>query len=139
VHIHGHFAISLFRQLIVRYWSRFPTGNEWLVQSIIGINHHALGIISWDDPTPSDIKSAASSLAKSLPSMIPFIFNADATFSNLTSNRIDVGLWTVGSQTLLLAANLNYDEAYLDLNNLPTGIKHTKVTQIFDGGAEVNG
>jgi hypothetical protein len=88
---------------------------------------------------PSDIKSAASSLAKALPSMIPFISNPDATFANLTSNRIDVGLWTVGSQTLLLAANLNYDEAHLDLSNLPTGITHVKVTRAFNGGAEVNG
>jgi len=73
-----------------------------------------------------------------MPSMTPFIFSTNATFSNLTSNHIDIGLWTVGSQTLLLAANLNYDEAHLDLSSLPIGTKNTKVTQAFDGGAEVN-
>jgi hypothetical protein len=70
--------------------------------------------------------------------MTPFIFNPKATFSNLTSNRIDVGLWTVGSQTLLLAANLNYDVATLDLSDLPPSIEGKHATQVFNGGAKVN-
>jgi len=121
------------------YWPREPTGNEFLVQSIIGVNHGALGIVPWDDPTPSDIKSAASSFAKALPSMTPFIFSPRATFLNLTYNRIDVGFWTVGPKTLLLAANLNYNVATLDLNGIPAGIKATHGIQVFNGGATLKG
>jgi hypothetical protein len=71
--------------------------------------------------------------------MTPFIFNPKAEFSNLTFNSIDIGFWTVGTQTLLLAANLNYNVAMLDLSSIPTGIQGTSAMQVFDGGAQVYG
>ncbi len=33
------------------------------------------GVMSWDDPTSTDIKASASLLALSLPKMTPFILN----------------------------------------------------------------
>ena len=29
--------------LLHRYWARAPTGNEWLVESVLSINHGATG------------------------------------------------------------------------------------------------
>lgn len=121
---------------IHRYWAREPTGYEWLVQSIIAVNHGGLGIIPWEDPTPADIKGNASALAKALPSMKPYIFSPNATFANLTSNQVDVGMWTVGGKTLLLAANMAYEQVTL---KLPAALKGQQGTQVFDGGAAASG
>ncbi|KAF7974505.1 hypothetical protein HWV62_12074 [Athelia sp. TMB] len=118
------------------YWSREPTGYEWLVQSIVGVNHGGLGIVPWDDPTPTDIKGNASALAKALPSMTPYIFSPSATFTNLTSNQIDVAMWTVAGKTLLLAANMNYKQVTL---TLPAALKGKQATQVFNGGATASG
>ncbi|KZP33164.1 hypothetical protein FIBSPDRAFT_916135 [Athelia psychrophila] len=118
------------------YWAREPTGYEWLVQSIIAVNHGGLGIIPWEDPTPADIKGNASALAKALPSMKPYIFSPNATFANLTSNQVDVGMWTVGGKTLLLAANMAYEQVTL---KLPAALKGQQGTQVFDGGAAASG
>jgi len=118
------------------YWKRYPTGLEFVVQSLIGINHGGLGVVSWEDPTPSDILTSASSLALALPNMTPFILNPTATFRQHTSStRIDVGLWTVGTETLVVATNLNYAAASITLAEL--GLPHSGVTvrQIFDSSA----
>ena len=122
------------------YWSRAPTGNEYLVQSLLGVNHGALGIVAWEDPTPADIKSAASSLAKALPGMTPYILNPTATFANATLGRVDVGMWSVSGKTLIVAVNLDYTEATLDLGELPMSMGGKwKVEQVFDGGSAVSG
>ncbi|KAF9239478.1 hypothetical protein BU15DRAFT_46639 [Melanogaster broomeanus] len=55
------------------YWKWTPTGEEWVVQSIMGINQGALGVVPWDDPTPADIKASASAFAMSLPKITPFL------------------------------------------------------------------
>ena len=75
------------------YWKRLPTGKEFIVQSLLGVNHGGLGIVPWEDPTPADIKASASSLALALPKMTPFIFNPTASFQRTTLNRVDIGLW----------------------------------------------
>lgn len=125
---------------ILRYWPREPTGKEWLIQSILGVNHGALGIVPWDDPTPADIKASASSLAKALPALTPFLFSPNATFANITTKRVDVGLWTVSGQTLLLAANMNGAVSTLDLSVLPGEAAGKTVSgQVFDGGAKADG
>jgi hypothetical protein len=95
------------------------------------------GIVPWIDPTTPDIKSSASELAQSLPAISRFLFNPNATFSQLVLNRIDVGMWTAGSQTLLLATNLNYNVTALDLRVIP--ISNNNVQQIFDSGSSVDG
>lgn len=120
-----------------QYWPRTPTGMEWVVQSVLAINHGAVGIVPWVDPTTLDIKSSASNFAQSLPEINSFLFNPNATFSQLVSNRIDVGLWMVGSQTLLLATNMNYNVATLDLGTVQVSGK--KVQQIFNSGSALNG
>jgi len=118
------------------YWKRFPTGREFVVESILGINHGGLGVVSWDDPTSADIKASASLLALSLPKMTPFILNANASFRQVTVNRVDVGLWTVGSETLVLASNMNYATTTVHLTDL--GLKSKGTTQVLDSGAAVN-
>lgn len=72
----------------------------------------------WIDPTPADLKSTASALAMALASQSvkAFIFGPNATFTRVVSNRIDVGMWTVGRETLLLVANMNAREAELELS-----------------------
>ncbi|PBK69336.1 hypothetical protein ARMSODRAFT_956903 [Armillaria solidipes] len=118
------------------YWKRFPTGKEFIVQSIVGINHGALGVVSWDDPTSADIKASASALALSLPKITPFILNPKAKFQQVTtSDFIDVGLWTVGKETLVLATNLDYEEKVLFLAQV--GIAEVVAEQVFDSGASV--
>jgi len=71
----------------------------------------------WIDPTPADIKSTASAIAKALTSQSvkAFIFSPHATFSRFVSNRVDVGMWTMGEDTLLLVASLNAHDAELAL------------------------
>ena len=88
---------------------------------MLGINHGGLGVVAWNDPTTPSIKSSASSLALSLSSsMKAFILSPSATFRHFTtSSRVDVGLWTVGGKTLLLATNLNYDVERLGLEGVP--------------------
>jgi len=74
------------------------------------------------DPTTDDIKASASLLALALPSISPFLFNPNATFWSYysPSDRIDVGVWFDGlGKTLILAANLNYNNATLDLAVVP--------------------
>ena len=69
--------------------------------------------------------------------MTPYILSPEATFSNLSSGSIDAGLWAVGEQTLILAANLGYEATTLDLSFITNGI-HVG-NQVFDGGAKANG
>lgn len=120
----------------VSYWKRVPTGKEYVVQSVLGINHGGLGVVAWSDPTTADIKASASLLAQALATMKDYILSPAATFRHVTSNRIDVGLWTVGSKTLLLATNLNYANTTLSLAGIPEA-KGKKVAQMFDSGAKV--
>ncbi|KAG6833418.1 hypothetical protein H0H87_007403 [Tephrocybe sp. NHM501043] len=112
---------------------RDPTGKEFVVQSVLGINHGGLGVVSWDDPTTPDIKSSASLLAKALSRMTLYITNPTASFRQVTIRRIDVGLWTVGKETLLLASNLNYETTSLQFKDL--GLSSHNVVQVLDSGA----
>ncbi|KAG6853847.1 hypothetical protein C0991_000841 [Blastosporella zonata] len=118
------------------YWTRYPTGREFVVQSILGINHGGLGVVSWDDPTTFDIKSSASLLAIALSKMTPYITNPSASFRQVTVNRIDVGLWTVGKETLLLATNMNYETRALSFSAL--GLKPSDAVQLLDSGLGVS-
>jgi hypothetical protein len=130
------------------YWTRYPTGEEWVVQSIMGINHGGLGVVSWDDPTSDDIKSSASALSKALTSnssgfapMADFILDPSSTFKQVsTSHGIDVGLWSLGGKTLLLAANTNYANATLTTADLGFGQdgfgsgSNGRLTEVFCSG-----
>ena len=112
-HIHTH----------ISYWKRVPTGKEWVVQSILGINHGGLGVVPWNDPTTPEIKDSATGLAKALPEMKQFILDPGARRVNRKVNRVDVALWEVekgkgkgeGKEVLLVATNLNYEGAVVEL------------------------
>jgi hypothetical protein len=122
------------------YWPRYPTGKEFIVQSVLGINHGSKAVIPWTDPTSDDIKASFSALALSIPTLKKYILAAGAVFQSYSVNRIDVGLWTVGNETLLLATNLNYNAYSLDLSNLPSRLGSSKsVTPVLDSGAEYSG
>jgi hypothetical protein len=64
------------------------------------------------------------------------------TFTQYTSSdRIDVGVWTVANRTLVLATNLNYADMTLDLQSVP-GIPSGgwSIVQVLNGsGATVQG
>ncbi|OCB91484.1 hypothetical protein A7U60_g1259 [Sanghuangporus baumii] len=119
------------------YWSRAPTGNEWLVESILSINHGATGIVPWDDPTPPDIKDAATALAHALPTIKSFIFDPEHVFSSVrssNSNLVDVGLWTIGHRTLLLATNMVNSSISVPVD-LPS--QSRRATQVLNSGGAV--
>ena len=121
------------------YWKRLPTGKEYVLQTVLGITHGALGSVAWDDPTTDDIKASASILAKSLATMKDFILSPAATFRHVKPNRVDVGLWTVGKSTLLLGTNLNNATTTLDLAPLGLKGKGKTATQVLDSGAKLTG
>jgi len=117
------------------------------------------GIIAWDDPTTSDIKSSASLLALALPKLsIPFILNPQSTLKQITVNRVDFGMWTttmvdvhsedlasVGgggrrrrrTHVLVLGANMNEDiNVTVELDQLGIGIGNS-VERVLELGAEL--
>ena len=141
--------------MINRYWARAPTGNEWLVEAVLSINHGAkgfleiinfyrishtkptifLGIVPWIDPTPPDIKNTSTILAQALPTITPFLFDPTVTFTPLKQNFIDAGLWRTESRTLLLAANLFNASATYTISLPDDSIIHT--TQVFSSGGSL--
>lgn len=100
-----------------------------------------LGIVPWDDPTSNDIKTSASALAVAFARMKTFILEPKSAFRRVTVARVDVGLWTKGNETLVLATNLNYEEAKVELSDLGIGFYFgaDDTTQIFDSGAALGG
>jgi hypothetical protein len=94
--------------------------------------------MSWDDPTSTDIKASASLLALSMPKMTPFILSPSATFRQVTINLVDVGLWTVGAQTLVLASNMNYFTVSLSLSELGLPSPQVAATQVLNSGAQLD-
>ncbi|TFY61407.1 hypothetical protein EVJ58_g4519 [Rhodofomes roseus] len=120
------------------YWPRPPTGPEFVVQSVLAINHGGMGVVSWDAPTTDDIWDYASILAQASPTLKEYIANDAATFAHYFYGQIDVGAWTVGGKTLVLATNLNYAEVTFSLGGVP-GLAGRPVTQVLDSGASVSG
>lgn len=70
--------------------------------------------------------------------MTPFIFNPSATFRQVTVNRIDVGLWSLGQDTLVLATNMNYATGSVTLADLGLENGVDRVTQVYNGGSQIN-
>ncbi|KZT21323.1 hypothetical protein NEOLEDRAFT_763316 [Neolentinus lepideus HHB14362 ss-1] len=117
-----------------QFWNRVPSGKEFIVQSVLSINHGGLGIVPWNDPTTDDITNSATVLGKALPTLKSFILSPSAVYRQHTANRVDVGMWTVGTQTLVLATNLNYFNITLNLATLLLGSPQ-QVTEVYDSGA----
>lgn len=68
--------------------------------------------------------------------MTRFILNHTASFRQTTLNRVDVGLWTVGAETLVLATNMNYTKITISLADL--GLRSSHTTQVLDSGAAIS-
>lgn len=96
-----------------------------------------LGVVSWDDPTSDDIKSSASKLALAMPKMTPFILSVNASFRQITLDQVDIGLWTVDGQTLVLGANMDNSPSTVDFSQLglPNVGSSDGVNQVLDSGA----
>ncbi|KAI0042750.1 hypothetical protein FA95DRAFT_1563995 [Auriscalpium vulgare] len=130
------------------YWSRAPTGAEWIVENIVALNAGGLGSVSWNDPTPADIKAAASIFAHALPALTPFILSSPLSSPPVhyqhivTANRLDLGVWSGGSgAVLVVAANLNYFDVAVKIGEALTGVAGVarQPKLIMDGGAKVIG
>lgn len=69
--------------------------------------------------------------------MTPLIFNPSATFRQITINRVDIGLWIVGTETLVLGTNMNYFSVSVSFRDLDfaNGIV---VTRVLDSGAAIH-
>ncbi|KAE9386408.1 hypothetical protein BT96DRAFT_1085985, partial [Gymnopus androsaceus JB14] len=153
----GYHPVSLVLNCENFFWSEYASDADvWVVEAILGISHGGLGrrrfslgttllktslpafltpgVVSWNDPTPDDIKTSASGLALALTSgpsnMSAFILNPSSTFKQVTtSSGIDTGLWTLDGKTLLLAATLEAAELGLGLKGFGNGL-----TEVFCSG-----
>lgn len=72
-----------------------------------------------------------------MPKMNPFILNPNATFKQITLNRVDFGLWTVGGQTLVLGTNMNTSPVTTDFSllGLPATGSSDGINQVLDSGS----
>ncbi|PCH43231.1 hypothetical protein WOLCODRAFT_138259 [Wolfiporia cocos MD-104 SS10] len=120
------------------YWPRTPTGPEFVLQSVLAINHGGVGVVSWDAPTTTAIWDAAGLLGQASPILKEYILSESATFQHVFTDQIDIGLWTVGSKTLVLATNLNYANETFDLASVE-GLRTGPVVQVLDSGATLTG
>ncbi|KAG1816719.1 uncharacterized protein BJ212DRAFT_1446825 [Suillus subaureus] len=116
-----------------QYWMRTPTGEEWVVQSIMGINQGALGVIPWVDPNPEYIKIAASAFALSLPKFTSYIFNADSVRSNYIIGGVDIATWAAGIETFVLATNTDYVTSVVTWKDI--GLPGTGVEVVYTSGS----
>ena len=99
-----------------------------------------LGVVSWDAPTTDGIWDYASLLADSSSIFKEYIANDAVSFAHYFQNQIDVGTWTVGDKTLVLATNLNYVPARFDLSGVRGLVAHQgAVQQVLDSGARLSG
>ena len=135
------------------YWSRIPTGKEWVVQNLLAVTHGGLGsfyslhqrtpsllrftgIIPWNDPTSSDIKDAATSLGQQLvPSLTSFALDPHATFVTCVWQRVHFGIWRAGDYTFIVGVNLGPQVRWIPLAQLPGWKAYTTLEVVFDGGA----
>jgi len=107
------------------YWSRTPTGPEFLIETIVAVNAGAKGSVSWDDPTTPDIKASASAFASALPELTPFLLSSPLSqppvnFTHVvTPDRLDFGVWAAADgRTLVIGANLNNASATISVSEV---------------------
>ncbi len=124
------------------YWSRVPTGPEFVVENALAINHGARGSVSWSAPASADVTAAGAALSSAIKaSLKDYILNPSARFAHEVVDRVDVGMWTVGGKTLVLATNLNYASKSFDLSGVPLVGDQAKsgAKQVYDSGAKISG
>jgi len=82
------------------------------VQSALAINHGARGIVSWDEPTTSDIESFASLLALALPTLTTYLADPTALWTRIEAMpTIDISCWSVQGRSLVMIVNMEYSAA----------------------------
>ncbi|KAI1787420.1 hypothetical protein LXA43DRAFT_713557 [Ganoderma leucocontextum] len=124
------------------YWSRVPTGPEFVVENALAINHGARGSVSWSAPASADVTAAGAGLSSAMTaSLKDYILNPSARFVHKVVDRVDVGMWTVGGKTLVLATNLNYASKQFDLSTVPIvgSQAQSGAKQVYDSGAKIQG
>ena len=102
----------------------------------MGINQGAMGVVSSEDPTPADVKSAASTFALSLPKISPYLFDPTAVRWAYVVGGVSMATWnssTSNTETLVLAANTYYINQTVTWEAL--GLEGTNVTTVFVSGA----
>lgn len=104
------------------------------MQTILAINHGALGIISWNDPTPQDIKDSSSALALSLPTITAFLFDPQGarSRSNHRVGAIDIATWATSDEILVLATNTHYVDEKVSWDDL--GLQGISVIAVYESG-----
>ena len=118
------------RRLRYALYTLFPSRNRVLITG--------LGVVSWDAPTTDGIWEYASLLAEASTTLKEYIANDEVSFAHYFDNQIDVGMWTVGEKTLVLATNLNYADETFDLTSL-SGLAGKPARQVLDSGASISG
>ncbi|QRV88888.1 hypothetical protein RhiJN_16906 [Ceratobasidium sp. AG-Ba] len=119
------------------YWSRRPSAQEIVLQSLLAINHGSLGVMPWNDhPEDPTMRPSISPLAKALPAMTPYILGSSSSVNRpkiVSGQRIDATTWTNGDKTLLIALNLNYAsvEAQIEIKS------YSAPLLLFENGAAV--
>ena len=124
------------------YWSCVPTGPESVVENALEINHGADGSVSWSAPTSVDITAASVGLSIAISkSLRDYILKPNVVFQHKVIDRIDIGMWTVGGKTLVLATNPIYASKSFDLSKVPivSGQAKAGTTQTYDSGAKISG
>jgi hypothetical protein len=116
---------------LYRYWPRYPTGKEFVAQSILALNHGSIGLTPWNEfrGTPEDIMDGADMIGRAILTMSNFLVNGDATvtFQYIRDMDVDVGIWKLnflegGNIILLLATNYGVAREFnVYLQNARTG------------------
>lgn len=57
------------------FWSRYPTGREFALMSILALSSGATGITPWIAPTTPEIDDAATKLAKMVPRLAEYMLH----------------------------------------------------------------
>ncbi|KAN0079832.1 hypothetical protein V8E55_009398 [Tylopilus felleus] len=100
------------------------------VQSIIGINQGALGVVPWSDPAPADTKTSAFVVRAELAQdHRTSLLNTALVRTAYVVGGVSVATWKTGGQTLVLATNTNYVNQTVSWKAL--GLKGAGATTMF--------
>jgi len=125
------------------YWPRYPTPQEFILQSIIALNHGSTGIISWDEDSniPPALLSSASILGAALPNITSVIFNPNVRRNTVGSSSVDIAAWSLpgtGGKTervMILGTNIQSQNATALLGPAPSA--GATITTLLNTGAEL--
>jgi len=124
------------------YWPRRPTPNEFILQTVITLNHGSKGIVPWteDQLMPAALKSSASVLGGALSTIESMIFADGVVFkavSKSASTGVDVAQWTVGKQTLILGGNMGSSSISTSVGTFGSGAA-VKTIMTLGGTASIS-